>query len=234
MRRTTFTLVELLIVIAVIAILLGMLMPALNSARVMAKRISCVGNMKQIGVAHASYISDNDRFATWSPENALGVKIRRGQWMQILGEYTNNNLLPWICPAIPVPLDSLTTLRNPYSSSWIQRQTIGINGWFFYWADATLWLKSNRVTQVKNPSMLIYAGDNVDYNGVCNPGNGNDGRFCGGGGLWPTNGAFFNPCHSNACNILYLDGHCESITRNVLSTRVSIWDDSNINAYLLQ
>lgn len=53
-----FTLVELLIVIAVIAILASMLLPALNLARESGKRILCVGNQKQIGLAYLSYMSD--------------------------------------------------------------------------------------------------------------------------------------------------------------------------------
>jgi len=90
-----FTLVELLVVIAIIALLLGILLPSLNGVRRQAKKISCISNMRQMGVALQTYLIDSENRL---PPSSCHLSDPNQYWLKILTKYTGENLL-FRCPS---------------------------------------------------------------------------------------------------------------------------------------
>lgn len=169
-RKKRFTLIELLIVIAIIAILASMLLPALRSARNKAKQIACVNNLKQIGVYSQMYVNDQNGFLPFfvKPNSSGGgsywYENEGATWLW--GEYLEKNT-ELKKKLIRCPVDSSESSHiNWHSYIWNYR--IGIEGGGGY---------SLRI--VKGVPLVMMMDYNCDSssNGVTGPGGFNETVF---------------------------------------------------------
>lgn len=76
-RRGGFTLIELLVAVSIIALLLGLLLPALGSARETGRGAVCLSNLRQLVLANSSYAQDNAGFYVPAAENIFTDNLKR-------------------------------------------------------------------------------------------------------------------------------------------------------------
>jgi prepilin-type N-terminal cleavage/methylation domain-containing protein/prepilin-type processing-associated H-X9-DG protein len=94
-RRRGFTLVELLVVLTIIALLIGLVLPAVQMGREAANRMSCTNNLRQLAIAAHHFHNDHDKFPTGAclPVD-VGGRPTRGTnlWVELLPYFEQDNL----------------------------------------------------------------------------------------------------------------------------------------------
>lgn len=208
-----FTLLELLIVIAIIAILASLLLPALGRAKEAAKQINCAGNLKNIGILILQYSQEfDDRLIPY-------VTVWGGTshpWNEFLTRYTG--LAPWDngnagipawfhCPGREYPANCLYTGLD--GKTFINRvYCYGMNAGKPNQLEGIVELNSSnfmKISSIRKPTKYLYVGDSYFTGESCE-------RYY----FVPNfaNSAMLSLYHSKKANGFFIDGHVASVTRD--------------------
>jgi prepilin-type N-terminal cleavage/methylation domain-containing protein len=189
-----FTLVELLVVIAVISILAGMLLPVLENVANQARGISCMNNLKQIGLGIMSYVEDNDGFMPCSL--ATNSASNYGSFYKQIDIYTGQRSTsydnPDPCVLYQCPSDENFFPAYGYLSSY------GGNINCFIYSSSTTSATLKRYNTITRPSKLRGILD-LDDSFYTNPNLTTEWYF---GGLFKT-----EPRHNDSVSAMYMDYH---------------------------
>jgi prepilin-type N-terminal cleavage/methylation domain-containing protein/prepilin-type processing-associated H-X9-DG protein len=156
--RNGFTLVELLVVIGIIAILIALLLPALNKAREQAKEVQCLSNMRQIGLEMNFYGLDNQEYLPSTHINNQSpygnrypawdglLRKRSDDWTAFTGTYLNT-LADGVyrCPSQEVGDPSVPA--TSWTRTYAMNGNIALNKWV-------------KKTAIKNPTTTLLLVDN--------------------------------------------------------------------------
>ena len=190
-----FTLIELLIVISIIALLIGMLLPALGKARDASRQIKCAAQVRQIGLALEAFANEHEeRYPIAGNDldwDVIDGVTQKPSWMQQLFDYLPNKEFFSGCPTYPQD--------SPY------HYFLGTRAAWVHQPVATRKFMAVDRRLVKLPSALVLGGDNNRTFNVTDADKDDYTQPCAYFEPWSNEN--WEPHHNGGLNVLFADGH---------------------------
>ena len=232
MKKKDFTLIELLVVIAIIAILAGILMPSLSKAKEKGNAISCLNNLKTIGLAQTGYSNDNDEWIIYASRAKSSAANTHASWWGTLGglggmtnygvnlKLKNDYIVPggtFDCPSEPTPFGYQSGKRLFRHAKYVMN-AIGPKP-ISPGETANVALNYIRKTNCMiSPARSVFAGDSLAYLAFNQIHTAKSSLFAfrhGGKDLRTDENV--PPDVTGSTNLVYMDGHAASVKSHEFS-----------------
>lgn len=238
MRKQSFTLIELLTVIAIIAILSGLLLPAVGRARATAQKTACASKMGELGKAEIMFSNENkNKTVPAQPSD------KKYNFIYSLWDYVGENEKIFLCPLDPYEDNTEYKPLLADGSTPAIRFSYTVNGKDDYSKKGVHWSANaakytdmvkgwKSISTIKNPSGTLSLAEG------CIPPNDTSAGKIYGGIAYATGGGYYSDFkkvadvvrHGNAANYLYMDGHVETLNEEEIEDQV----DTNPSAWAIE